>query len=102
MSPHLYGIQLYCLTGTDAGVDVGPVISAAAKTRILNTIQSAVDEGANVLLDGRNIVVSGYEDGYFIGPTILTDVKVIAYLCDHRPYLASDFENCSSTASVLS
>jgi len=38
-------------------------------------IQSGVDEGAKLLLDGRNIKVSGYEKGNFIGPTILTDVK---------------------------
>lgn len=55
--------------------DVGPVISPESKKRICSLVQSGIDEGANVLLDGRNIVVPGYEEGNFIGPTILTDVK---------------------------
>lgn len=39
-------------------------------------IQSGVDEGATLLLDGRNLVVKGFEKGNFVGPTILTNVKV--------------------------
>lgn len=61
--------------GADPQVDVGPVISPQAKQRILKLIQSGIDEGASLLLDGRKIVVPGYEKGNFIGPTILTDVK---------------------------
>ncbi|XP_015376904.1 PREDICTED: probable methylmalonate-semialdehyde dehydrogenase [acylating], mitochondrial [Diuraphis noxia] len=55
--------------------DVGPVISPEAKNKIHNLIQSGIDEGAKILLDGRNISVPGYEKGNFVGPTILTDVK---------------------------
>lgn len=61
--------------GTQAGVDVGPVISAQAKQRITNLIQSGVDEGAELLLDGRNPSVPGFEDGYFVGPTVFSKVK---------------------------
>lgn len=57
--------------------DVGPVISPEAKNKIHSLIQSGIDEGAKILLDGRNISVPGYEKGNFVGPTILTDVKVI-------------------------
>lgn len=46
-----------------------------AKERILALIQSGVDEGATLLLDGRNLTVPGYEKGNFVGPTILTNVK---------------------------
>ncbi|KAL5790197.1 hypothetical protein ACOSQ2_005085 [Xanthoceras sorbifolium] len=60
--------------GTEPDADLGPVISKPAKERILRLIQSGVDSGARLLLDGRNIVVPGYEHGNFIGPTILTDV----------------------------
>ncbi|RZF33362.1 hypothetical protein LSTR_LSTR016084 [Laodelphax striatellus] len=59
-------------------VSAGPVISPQAKQRICELIQSAVEEGATLLLDGRDIVVKGYEKGNFVGPTILTDVKVIS------------------------
>lgn len=54
---------------------VGPVISAAAKERIEGLIQAGVDEGATLLLDGRGINVPGGENGHFIGPTVLGDVK---------------------------
>ncbi|KAI5741918.1 hypothetical protein M8J77_001164 [Diaphorina citri] len=61
--------------GNVPGTDLGPVISPQAKERILSLIQSGVDEGATLLLDGRNLKVPGYEKGNFIGPTILTNVK---------------------------
>lgn len=47
--------------GHIAGTDVGPVISPAAKKRIEDLIQSAIDEGATVLLDGRGIKVPLFE-----------------------------------------
>lgn len=62
--------------GTEAGVDVGPVISAQAKERVTGLIQSGLDEGAELLLDGRNPAVPrGNEDGYFVGPTVFRGVK---------------------------
>ncbi|KAG2328800.1 hypothetical protein Bca52824_011528 [Brassica carinata] len=60
--------------GTEPDADLGPVISKQAKERICRLIQSGVDDGAKLLLDGRNIVVPGYEKGNFIGPTILSGV----------------------------
>ncbi|XP_052299968.1 uncharacterized protein LOC102618946 isoform X1 [Citrus sinensis] len=60
--------------GTDASADVGPVVSVEVKDQISRLIQNAVDNGASLLLDGRNIVVPGYENGNFVGPTILRDV----------------------------
>ncbi|XP_059647963.1 methylmalonate-semialdehyde dehydrogenase [acylating], mitochondrial [Cornus florida] len=60
--------------GTDPDADLGPVISKQAKERICRLIQSGVESGAKLLVDGRDIVVPGHEQGNFIGPTILTDV----------------------------
>lgn len=60
--------------GHIAGTDVGPVISPQAKKRIHGLIESGIKEGANCILDGRNVRVSGFENGNFVGPTILTDV----------------------------
>ncbi|XP_055911956.1 probable methylmalonate-semialdehyde dehydrogenase [acylating], mitochondrial [Eupeodes corollae] len=57
------------------GTDVGPVISPQSKQRILDLIQSGIDEGADLILDGRHIKVSGYEKGNFVGPTILSNVN---------------------------
>ncbi|KAJ8771228.1 hypothetical protein K2173_026097 [Erythroxylum novogranatense] len=62
--------------GTDPCADLGPVISKEVKDRINRLVQSAVDSGARLHLDGRNILVPGYEKGSFIGPTILCDVTI--------------------------
>ncbi|KAG9440166.1 hypothetical protein H6P81_020331 [Aristolochia fimbriata] len=60
--------------GTEPDADLGPVITKQAKSRICKLIQSGVDNGARLILDGRDIVVPGYESGNFVGPTILADV----------------------------
>lgn len=64
------------LPGDQPGADVGPLISPEAKARVESLIQSGVDEGAKLLLDGRNVKVKGYENGNFVGPTILGSVTV--------------------------
>ena len=60
--------------GLEAGVQMGPVISAASKNRIETLIQQGIDQGANPLVDGRNPKISGYEQGHFVRPTILENV----------------------------
>ncbi|KAK4438080.1 Methylmalonate-semialdehyde dehydrogenase [acylating], mitochondrial [Sesamum alatum] len=60
--------------GTDPEADLGPVISKQAKERVSKLVQSGVESGARLLLDGRTIKVPGYEQGNFVGPTILADV----------------------------
>lgn len=62
--------------GLNEGVSMGPVISQESKQRITGLIQRGTEEGASVLLDGRNITVPQYEGGNFIGPTILENVPV--------------------------
>ena len=54
---------------------MGPVISLAAKERILECIEIAKTEGSKVLLDKSKIIIEGYEKGYFMGPVIFGDVK---------------------------
>lgn len=61
--------------GLDPLVEVGPLISQAAKSRVEEVITSAESEGAKVVLDGRNYHVPDYPNGNFIGPTILTKVQ---------------------------
>jgi malonate-semialdehyde dehydrogenase (acetylating)/methylmalonate-semialdehyde dehydrogenase len=56
------------------GKDIGPVISAEAKARIIGYIDEAEKAGAKILVDGRNVVVPGHESGYFLGPTIIDRV----------------------------
>ena len=57
--------------GLDDGVQIGPVITAESQARIENLINVGQREGAKVLLDQRGKVVTGYEDGYFVFPTVL-------------------------------
>lgn len=59
----------------DKATKLGPVINAAHQTAVLNWIQKGIDEGAEIVLDGRNVIVKGYEKGFYIGPTILDHVK---------------------------
>ncbi len=60
--------------GLDEGVQMGPVITPQSKERIEQLIQQGADEGAKVLVDGRDSKISGYEQGNFIRPTILQNV----------------------------
>lgn len=61
--------------GMDKGVQMGPVISPKSHARIEGLIQKAVDEGANVIVDGRGKKVSGYEHGNFLLPTLLDNLN---------------------------
>ncbi|MGC8660287.1 MAG: CoA-acylating methylmalonate-semialdehyde dehydrogenase [Desulfomonilaceae bacterium] len=57
--------------GRDPKVDMGPVVSKQALDRICETLEKALQQGAKLILDGRNPKVDGYPDGYFFGPTLL-------------------------------
>ncbi len=57
------------------GTNLGAIISKTAKERIERNISEAENKGARVLVDGRNTVVPGKENGYYIGPTIIDDVQ---------------------------
>lgn len=61
--------------GADPAVGMGPLISAAAKERVVGVINEAEQDGAHVVLDGRDCYVEGYPHGNFVGPTILTNVE---------------------------
>ena len=60
--------------GMDDNVQMGPVISQESKTRIQGLIQQGIDEGADLLVDGREVTIKGYENGYFLRPSILENV----------------------------
>jgi len=58
-----------------ANLDLGPMISKAAHQRARSLVKGAAAEGATVVLDGSDLTVEGYPNGYWFGPTILDDVK---------------------------
>ncbi len=66
--------------GDAPGADMGPVVSAAARDRVLGYIDAGEADGATVVVDGRDTTVAGREEGFFVGPTLLdrvtTDMSV--------------------------
>jgi methylmalonic acid semialdehyde dehydrogenase len=62
--------------GMDEGIEMGPVITAKDKERIIGLIDDAESRGAKVVLDGRGLVVRGFEKGHFLGPTVVTGVPL--------------------------
>ena len=60
--------------GLDEAVEMGPVITGESKTRIEGLIQQGADEGADVLVDGRYPLISGFENGNFVRPTVLQNL----------------------------
>ncbi len=63
---------------TDKDAHYGPVVSAAHKARIENYIQMGVDEGAELVVDGRGFSLQGHEGGFFVGPTLFDHVQPTA------------------------
>ncbi len=61
--------------GLDESVQMGPVVSRRALERIRGYIDKGVQEGADLLLDGRAVRVEGYPNGYFVGPTLFDRVR---------------------------
>ena len=59
---------------TDAEAQYGPVVSAAHRKRVTDYIQMGVDEGAELVVDGRDFRLQGHETGFFIGPSLFDRV----------------------------
>ena len=59
---------------SDPDAHYGPVVTAQHKARIEGWIGTAVDEGAELVVDGRGFSLQGHENGYFLGPTLLDRV----------------------------
>ncbi|MEJ0098221.1 MAG: CoA-acylating methylmalonate-semialdehyde dehydrogenase [Pseudomonadota bacterium] len=62
-------------SGLEPGVEMGPLVTAAHKARVEGYIARGVEEGAQLLVDGRGRRVSGYEQGFFTGATVFDQVK---------------------------
>ena len=61
-------------SGLDPDTDIGALISPEHEQRVREYIETAIDEGAELLLDGRDVSVDGYEEGNFLGPTLFGNV----------------------------
>jgi len=60
--------------GAEEGSQMGPVVTGAARDRVLSAIEAGVGEGAELRRDGRGVSVSGHEDGFWVGPTLFDRV----------------------------
>src|SRR5215216_350236 len=71
--PAIEGLRVGVSTDPDA--HYGPVVNEAHKQRIENYIQMGIDEGAELVVDGRGFMLQGHEKGFFVGPTLFDHVK---------------------------
>ena len=55
-------------------IDYGPVVTKAAKNNILSLVESGIEQGAELVVDGRDFNLQGYEDGFFVGPHLFDRV----------------------------
>lgn len=60
--------------GTDPDAEMGPVVTQASRDRIVDYIGQGEAAGAKVVVDGRDLVVDEYEEGFFVGPSLLDNV----------------------------
>ncbi|MBV7565076.1 CoA-acylating methylmalonate-semialdehyde dehydrogenase [Pseudomonas sp. sia0905] len=60
--------------GTQCGLDMGPLVTAAAKDKVTGYIDAGVAAGAQLVVDGRGLSVSGNESGFFLGGTLFDRV----------------------------
>ena len=67
--------EMHVGVGTDAKSDMGPLISAEHREKVLAYIDSAVAQGGELRVDGRDFAVPGFEEGYFIGPCLIDQVR---------------------------
>jgi len=61
--------------GTDGEAEMGPLVTAAHKARVEGYIAAGVGEGAELVVDGRGLVLQGFEDGFFTGATLFDRVR---------------------------
>ncbi len=70
--PAIHALRVGVSTDNDA--HYGPVVNAAHKQRVENWIQTAVDEGGELVIDGRGFTLQGHEKGFFVGPSLIDHV----------------------------
>ena len=61
-------------SGRDASSEMGPIVTPESRDRIVGFIDSGEAQGAEIRVDGRGLVVPGFENGFFVGPTVIDRV----------------------------
>ena len=73
LKPRIDALKVGPYTGGN-DVDYGPVVTAAAKANILKMVESGIAQGAELVDDGRDFSLQGYEEGFFVGPHLFDRV----------------------------
>ncbi|MAD95400.1 MAG: methylmalonate-semialdehyde dehydrogenase (CoA acylating), partial [Rhodobacteraceae bacterium] len=73
LTPRVEALKIGPYTSGD-DVDFGPVVTAAAKKNILGLVETGVKNGANLVVDGRDFNLQGYEEGFFVGACLFDNV----------------------------
>lgn len=71
--PRIEKLKVGPYTG-GADIDYGPVVTAAAKENILRLVETGVEQGATLVVDGRDFTLQGYENGFYVGPHLFDHV----------------------------
>jgi malonate-semialdehyde dehydrogenase (acetylating)/methylmalonate-semialdehyde dehydrogenase len=79
LKPKVEGLRIGPSMSEDS--DLGPLVTAAHRDRVASYIQMAVDEGQKLVVDGRGFSLQGYENGFFMGGTLLDRAKP-----EHKSY----------------
>jgi malonate-semialdehyde dehydrogenase (acetylating)/methylmalonate-semialdehyde dehydrogenase len=61
--------------GLDPSSDMGPLVTGAARDKVSGLIETGVNEGAKLVLDGRGVRVEDHESGFYVGPTLFDEVR---------------------------
>ncbi len=72
--------------GLDEDTELGPLVSKKGRQKVLDFIEKGIQEGAKLILDGRNVTVEGCEGGFFVGPTIFEDVNPDMYIAREESF----------------
>ncbi|GAB6143580.1 aldehyde dehydrogenase family protein [Desulfocicer niacini] len=72
--------------GLDEDTELGPLVSKKGQKKIHDFIEKGIQEGATLLLDGRNPEVKGCENGFFVGPTIFENVTVDMHIAREESF----------------
>jgi len=70
-----FGVPFRSHNPADAGTLMGPLVSAEHRTSVERHIKSGIEEGAKLILGGKSPTEAPFDKGYFVMPTVFTDVK---------------------------
>ncbi|MGI9331546.1 MAG: CoA-acylating methylmalonate-semialdehyde dehydrogenase [Gammaproteobacteria bacterium] len=73
LKPRVSGLKIGAFDGDD--VEMGPVVTGLHKNKITGYIDSGVEQGAELVVDGREVQVQGHENGFFVGGCLFDKVK---------------------------